>query len=185
MQAEVPEASMPELSATDHTGAKQHRHLEGDLDRHGDRARRVPLPVALGAAGGSRQAGTQWCERRLCADANAIVLILRRDGFHADTGPDLHQQSNRAARLADPDVADRGLAKPFKPEPERSPYTVTGTNFAAAYKPASAHAAAEPKPTRRAHSLQQQQPAADAEVARVPRWKHIAQNPIAAQMNIH
>ena len=43
-----------------------------------------------------------------------------------------------------------GIAKPFKPEPERSPYTITGTNFAAAYKPASARAAAEPKPTRRA-----------------------------------
>ncbi|MGB7691327.1 MAG: hypothetical protein WBM12_00420, partial [Pseudolabrys sp.] len=27
-----------------------------------------------------------------------------------------------------------GIAKPFKPEPERSPYTITGTNFAAAYK---------------------------------------------------
>lgn len=24
-----------------------------------------------------------------------------------------------------------GIAKPFKPEPERSPYTITGTNFAA------------------------------------------------------
>ena len=43
-----------------------------------------------------------------------------------------------------------GIAKPFKPEPERSPYTITGTNFAAAYKPASARAAAEPQPTRRA-----------------------------------
>jgi hypothetical protein len=78
-----------------------------------------------------------------------------------------------------------GLAKPFKPEPERSPYKVTGTNFAAAYKPASVRAADEPKPPRRAESLQQKQPAADAEVARVPRWKHIAQNPIAALMNIH
>ena len=43
-----------------------------------------------------------------------------------------------------------GIAKPFKPEPERSPYTITGTNFAAAYKPASARAATEPQPTRRA-----------------------------------
>jgi len=76
-----------------------------------------------------------------------------------------------------------GVAKPFKPEPERSPYKVTGTNFAAAYKPASVRAADEPKPTRRADSHQQQQPAADAQV--VPRWKHIAQNPIAELMNIH
>ncbi len=78
-----------------------------------------------------------------------------------------------------------GIAKPFKPEPERSPYKITGTNFAAAYKPASARAADEPKPTRRADSLQQQQPAADAEARRVPRWQHIAQNPIAALMSIH
>src|SRR4029079_10005690 len=41
------------------TRAKQHRHLEGNLDRHGDRGGRIPLPVALGAAGGSRQTGTQ------------------------------------------------------------------------------------------------------------------------------
>ena len=95
--------------------------------------------------------------------------------------------SNRIEPLGSPVPTSQvvGIAKPFKPEPERSPYTITGTNFAAAYKPASAHAAAEPKPARRADSLQQQQPAADAEVARAPRWKHIAQNPIAAQMNIH
>jgi hypothetical protein len=78
-----------------------------------------------------------------------------------------------------------GIAKPFKPEPERSPYTITGTNFAAVYKPASAHAAAEPKSTRRADSLPQQQPADNAETRRVPRWKQIAQNPIAALMSIH
>ena len=77
-----------------------------------------------------------------------------------------------------------GIAKPFKPEPERSPYIITGTNFAATYKPASARAAAEPKPTRRAE-LPQQQPATGTEARRVPRWKHIAQNPIAALMSIH
>ena len=77
-----------------------------------------------------------------------------------------------------------GIAKPFKPEPERSAYTITGSNFAAAYKPASARAA-EPKPTRRADSLPQQQPTDNAEVRRVPPWKHIAQNPIAALMSIH
>jgi hypothetical protein len=77
-----------------------------------------------------------------------------------------------------------GIAKPFKPEPERSPYTITGTNFAAAYKPASARAA-EPKPTRRADSLPQQQAADNAEARNVPRWKTIAQNPIDALMNIH
>lgn len=78
-----------------------------------------------------------------------------------------------------------GITKPFKPEPERSPYKVTGTNFAAAYKPASARAAHEPKPTRRADSLPQQQTADNAEARRVPSWKHIAQNPIAALMSIH
>ena len=31
-----------------------------------------------------------------------------------------------------------GIGKPFKPEPERSPYKITGTNFAAVHKPASA-----------------------------------------------
>jgi hypothetical protein len=78
-----------------------------------------------------------------------------------------------------------GIGKSFKPEPERSRYAITGTNFAAAYKPASARAAAEPKPTRRADSLPQQQPADNAEARRVPSWKHIAQNPIAALMSIH
>jgi len=77
-----------------------------------------------------------------------------------------------------------GIGKPFKPEPERSPYKITGTNFAAIHKPASARAA-EPKPTRRAASLQQQQPVTDSEASRVPRWKQIAQNPIAALMSIH
>jgi len=77
-----------------------------------------------------------------------------------------------------------GIAKPFKPEPERSPYTITGTNFAAAYKPVSARPA-EPKPTRRADSLPQQRPADNAEIRNVPRWKTIAQNPIDALMTIH
>ena len=77
-----------------------------------------------------------------------------------------------------------GIAKPFKPEPERSAYTITGSNFAAAYKPASARPAHAPKPTRPADSLPQQ-PADNAEARRVPFWKHIAQNPIAALMSIH
>jgi len=79
-----------------------------------------------------------------------------------------------------------GIAKPFKPEPERSPYTITGTNFAAAYKPASARATEEPKPVRRAESHRQQRPAtADAADRGVPRWKYMAQNPFAALMGIH
>src|SRR5262245_18710988 len=72
-----------------------------------------------------------------------------------------------------------GLGKPLKPEPERSPYIITGTNFAAAHKPASAHAADAPKRTRRADAAhQQRQPAAGAGARDVPRWKYIAQNPI-------
>jgi len=78
-----------------------------------------------------------------------------------------------------------GIAKPFKSEPERSPCTITGTNFAAAYKPVSARAATEPKPIRRADSLPQQRPADNAETRNVPRWKTIAQNPIDALMTIH
>jgi len=78
-----------------------------------------------------------------------------------------------------------GIAKPFKSEPERSPYTITGTNFAAAYKPVSTRAAAEPKSTRRTDSLPQQRPADNAETRNVPRWKSIAQNPIDALMTIH
>ena len=76
-----------------------------------------------------------------------------------------------------------GVTKPFKPEPERSPYAITGTNFAAAYKPAPGRAPAEPKPTRRADSSQRQRP--EAEASGIPRWKQIAQNPIAALMSIH
>ena len=95
--------------------------------------------------------------------------------------------SNRIEPLGSPVPTSQivGVAKPFKPEPERSPYTITGTNFAAAYKPVSVRAIDEAKPIRRADSHQQQQTVADAEVARVPRWKHIAQNPIAALMGIH
>lgn len=96
--------------------------------------------------------------------------------------------SNRLEPLGSPVATSQivGVARPYMPEPERSPYAITGTNFAAAYKPAAARAAAETKPTRRADLLQQQQqPAADTEARRVPRWKHIAQNPIAALMGIH
>jgi hypothetical protein len=79
-----------------------------------------------------------------------------------------------------------GIAKPFKPEPERSPYIITGTNFAAAHKPASARAAEEPKPVRRAESHRQQRSAiADATDRGAPRWRYIAQNPFAALMGIH
>ena len=81
-----------------------------------------------------------------------------------------------------------GITKPFKPEPERSPYQITGTNFAAAHKSksASAHAAEEPKPVRRAESQRQQRPTTvDATDRGVPRWKYIAQNPFAALMGIH
>ena len=77
-----------------------------------------------------------------------------------------------------------GIAKPFKPEPERSTYTITGSNFAAAYKPASARAAHEPKPARRTDPLPQQQSADKAEARHVPSWKHIAQNPTAPLMSI-
>ena len=95
--------------------------------------------------------------------------------------------SNRLEPLGSPVATSQivGVARPYMPEPERSPYAITGTNFAAAYKPAAARAAAETKPARRADSLQQQQPAANTEVRRVPRWKHIAQNPIAALMGVH
>ena len=93
--------------------------------------------------------------------------------------------SNRIEPLGSPVPTSQivGLARPYMPEPEQSPYAVTGTNFAAANKPAAARAAAETT-ARRADSLQQQ-PAANTEVRRVPRWKHIAQNQIAALMGIH
>jgi len=95
--------------------------------------------------------------------------------------------SNRIEPLGSPVATSQvvGVARPYMPEPERSPYAITGTNFAAAYKPAAARAAAETKPTREADSLQQQRPPADTEARRVPRWKHIAQKPIAALMSIH
>jgi len=79
-----------------------------------------------------------------------------------------------------------GIGKPFKPEPERSPYKITATNFAAVHKPASARAAEEPKPVRRADSFRQQRPAtADVTTRDVPRWKYIAQNPFVTLMGIH
>lgn len=92
--------------------------------------------------------------------------------------------SNRIEPVGSPVPTSQivGVAKPFKPEPERSPYTITGTNFAAAYKPTSARAADKQKPVRRADAMQRQQP---AEADRVPRWKRIAQNPIAELMSIH
>ena len=79
-----------------------------------------------------------------------------------------------------------GIAKSFKPEPEPSPYQITATNFAATHKRPSARAAEESKPVRRAESPRQQRPATtDAATHSVPRWKYIAQNPIAALMGIH
>ena len=95
--------------------------------------------------------------------------------------------SDRIEPLGSPVLTSQivGIRAPFKPEPDRSPYKITGTNFAAAYKPASARATDEPKPTRRTDSLRQQQPAADTETNRVPDRKYIAQNPIDALMSIH
>jgi len=96
--------------------------------------------------------------------------------------------SNRIEPLGSPVPTSQilGITKPFKPEPERSPYKITGTNFAAAYRPATARAAEEPKPVRRAESHRQQRPAtADATDRGAPRWKYIAQNPFAALMGIH
>jgi hypothetical protein len=78
-----------------------------------------------------------------------------------------------------------GLAKPFKPEPERSPYAITGTNFASAYRPAPVRVIADSKPARRTEPLVQQKPADNTEAHVVPRWNHIAQNPIATLMSIH
>jgi hypothetical protein len=96
--------------------------------------------------------------------------------------------SNRVEPLGSPVPTSQiiGIAKSFKPEPERSPYKITGTNFAAAHKPAAARAAEEPKPVRRVESPRQQRPAtADATDRGVPRWKYIAQNPFAVLMGIH
>lgn len=81
-----------------------------------------------------------------------------------------------------------GLAKPFKPEPERSPYSITATNFAAPYKPrtkAVAHTAGESRTVRAAELPQRQKSGDAAERPRPPRWQRIAQNPIAALMSIH
>ena|SRR4029079_16476360 len=77
-----------------------------------------------------------------------------------------------------------GLAKPFKPEPERSPYAITGTNFASVHKPAPVRVVAESKPARRTEPLAQK-PADNTEAHVVSRWNHIAQNPIATLMSIH
>src|SRR5262249_3767493 len=95
--------------------------------------------------------------------------------------------SNRIEPLGSPVPTSQivGLGKPFKPEPERSPYAVTGTNFAAAHKSVFARAPDEPKRAHRADSVQQRQPRADAEVGRAQRWGHIAQSPIDTLMNIH
>ena len=96
--------------------------------------------------------------------------------------------SNRIEPLGSPVPTSQiiGIAKSFKPEPERSPYKITGTNFAAVHKPASARAAEEPKPVRRADSIRQQRPATTDITARdIPRWKYFAQNPFAALMGIH
>ena len=94
--------------------------------------------------------------------------------------------SNRIEPLGSPVPTSQavGITKAFKPEPERSPYKITGTNFAAAYKPASARAT-ESKPVRRAESHRQRPATADATDRGVPRWKYIAQNPFAALMGIH
>jgi hypothetical protein len=81
-----------------------------------------------------------------------------------------------------------GLAKPFKPEPERSPYTVTATNFAAPYRSETAanpRTASEDRTTRAAELSQPQKTPGDGGRRRIPSWRHIAQNPIAALMSIH
>jgi hypothetical protein len=80
-----------------------------------------------------------------------------------------------------------GIAKasrPFRPEPEPSPYTITASNFAAAYKPAArtpTRAGVNAKRSRAAEAAQKQK---QDDRAR-PAWKRVADNPITATMRIH
>src|SRR5262249_31694070 len=125
------------------------RHLEGDLDRHGGRAGRIPRAVALGTA----DPAAKWNAKRAIGVCKQMRMPLF--SYFAVVGVALTLAllfiSSRIQPLGSPVPTSQivGIAKPFKPEPERSPYTITGTNFAAAYKPASARATEEPKPVRR------------------------------------
>jgi hypothetical protein len=81
-----------------------------------------------------------------------------------------------------------GTTKPFKPEPERSPYEIGATNFAAPYRLAEdayAHAPSMPKIARQTDSQSHGQKTIATEPVGAPGWKHLAQNPIAALMSIH
>jgi hypothetical protein len=157
------------------TRAKQHRHLEGDLNRHGDRAGRVPLSVALGAAGAAASVERNAHDWRWLVYANAFFLVFRCSGSHAYAGPALYQRPDQAARLTGSDIANH-----------RDRKVVQARAGAAAYKPAPARATEEPKPVRRADSFRQHRPAtADATARDIPRWKYIAQNPFATLLGIH
>jgi hypothetical protein len=81
-----------------------------------------------------------------------------------------------------------GMTRQFTPEPERSPYAITATNFAAPYglaEAAYARGRGVPKTARQIEPELHEQKTAGTEAIRVPGWKHVAQNPIAALMNIH
>jgi hypothetical protein len=80
-----------------------------------------------------------------------------------------------------------GLAKPFKPEPERSPYKITATNFAAPHTPETEAASqtSGPRTARSPDLSQRQKSASDSDRPRAPTWRYVAQNPIAALMSIH
>jgi hypothetical protein len=80
-----------------------------------------------------------------------------------------------------------GVVKPFKPEPEPSPYRITATNFAAEHSrahPAHAEVVQAEKTVRAANLSRKQTPSSEA-WHRKPRWQRIAENPIAAMMSIH
>jgi hypothetical protein len=80
-----------------------------------------------------------------------------------------------------------GVVKPFKPEPEPSPYRITATNFAAEYRrapPAYAEATYAAKTVRAAYPSRKRTSSSDTERGK-RRWQRIAVNPIAAMMSIH
>ena len=77
-----------------------------------------------------------------------------------------------------------GIAKPFRPEPEPSPYRITATNFAAPHNPAAATPARAGNESKRPRGADLAQKQKQDDRGR-PAWRRVADNPIAAIMSIH
>jgi hypothetical protein len=79
-----------------------------------------------------------------------------------------------------------GSQKPFKPEPERSPYKITASNFAAEYRPMPEdHVRGVPRDTRAMGSSAKDKSNLTTEVRVGSTWNRVLENPYNELLSVH